>query len=447
MEESIQRGKSRRSGGPGRLWTRLLTLGGHPLETRRALREGEGRFLRHVLLALLLGTSTGFLVAAFDFLLKDQAVWYLYALRSPLAYVLLPPAGLLLSVFVVRNLVPSREGHLTEDYILLYHAEDRSMRLANLPGKMLAAFATIACGGSLGLEGPSIYLGSNLGDSLQQRLSEFFGREDRRLLLVAGAAAGMAAIFKAPLTGLIFAMEAPYKSRMATRALVPAMVASSASYLTFASFAGSEPLFAVEPGRAAGLAELGLSLLLGLAAGLTARFFVALAGWVERWIGLLPGGPYGRAAAAGLAVGLLGAAVFAASGEPFIYGPGYRLIQHVLQSPVPLDLLLLFLGVKMAATAFTLAGGGVGGIFFPMAIMGILLGELFARLTPAPPPAFYPLLGAAAFLAAGYRTPLAAVAFVAETTGNPWVLIPAMLAAVAAFLAMGQRGISKNQKG
>lgn len=397
-------------------------------------------------MALLLGTAVGFLVAAFDFLLKDVVVWYLYALRSPWIYTVLPALGLLLAVFFVERTVPSREGHLTEDYILLYHAEDRRMRLANLPGKMLAAFATISCGGSLGLEGPSIYLGANLGDGFQQKMPHLFRGEDRRLLLVAGAAAGMAAIFKAPLTGLIFAMEAPYKNRMATRALVPAMVSSSASYLTFAAFAGSEPLFQTASGRIATFRELGLALALGLSAGVGARLFVALTSALEGLLHRLPGGRYLRGAAAGLAVGCLGVLVFEATGEPFLYGPGYRLLRHVLESSEPLEVLLLLFGFKMASTALTLSGGGVGGIFFPMAIMGTTLGGAFARLAPEAPPSFYPLLGAAAFLAAGYRTPLAAVAFVAETTGNPWILIPAMLASVTAFLAMGRKGVSRNQR-
>jgi CIC family chloride channel protein len=429
-----------------RLKARLLSLAGRPLETRRRWKEGEAIFFRRIGLALLLGVSTGFLVAAFDFLLKDVVVWYLYALHSPAAYVLLPSVGLLLSTLIVGTLVPSREGHLTEDYILLYHAEDRHMRLSNLPGKMLAAFATIACGGSLGLEGPSIYLGANVGDGLQQRMPHLFRGEDRGLLLVAGAAAGMAAIFKAPLTGLIFAMEAPYRNRMATRALVPAMVSASASYLTFAAFAGSEPLFQAAFGRAATLRELGFALFLGLSAGVGARFFVALASAAEGLLHRLPGGPYLRGAAAGLAVGSLGVLVFQVTGEPFIYGPGYRLLRHVLHSPESGEVLLFLLGAKMAATALTLAGGGVGGIFFPLAIMGTLLGAAFGRLTPEAPASFFPLLGAAAFLAAGYRTPLAAVAFVAETTGNPWILIPAMLASVAAFLTMGRKGVSRNQR-
>lgn len=429
-----------------RLKARILSLAGRPLEARRRWKEGESIFFRHIGLPLLVGVTTGFLVATFDFFLKDVVGWYLYALHSPTAYSLLPSVGLLLSALTVGTLVPSREGHLTEDYILLYHAEDRHMRLSNLPGKMLAAFATIACGGSLGLEGPSIYLGANVGDGLQQRMPHLFHGEDRRLLLVAGAAAGMAAIFKAPLTGLVFAMEAPYRNRMATRALVPAMVSSSASYLTFAAFAGSEPLFQETFGRTATLRELGFALFLGLSAGVGARFFVALAAAAEGLLYRLPGGPYLRGAAAGLAVGSLGVLVFQVTGEPFIYGPGYRLLRHALDSPESAEVLLFLLGAKMAATALTLAGGGVGGIFFPLAIMGTLLGAAFSRWAPEAPASFYPLLGTAAFLAAGYRTPLAAVAFVAETTGNPWILIPAMLASVAAFLTMGRKGVSRNQR-
>ena len=427
-----------------RLWIRVISLGGAPLDTGHALREKEGLFLRHILLTGILGAVTGGLVAVFDFLLRDQAVWYLYNLRSSWLYVVLPVAAILLSTLVTRTLVPGREGELTEDYILVYHDRSKHMRLANLPGKLLASFVTIAMGGSMGLEGPSIYMGSNLGDWLQTRFSRLFSREDRKLLLVAGASAGMAAIFKAPLTGLVFSMEAPYKDSMASRALVPAMVASSSSYITYVLLVGSEPIFAQHAVTGFDLLDLLYAVLLGLCCGLGARAFLWAMRLARRGLGII-GNVWLRAAMAGLAVGALGMTVFRVFGEPYIYGPGYNLIRHLLVFRDPLLMLALLLGAKMAATALTAAGGGVGGLFFPMAVMGVITGSAFTHLLPATLGALYPLIGLAAFVAAGYRTPLAAVAFVAETTGDPWVLIPAMLASVASYLTMGTQSISRHQ--
>ncbi len=429
---------------PRRLLIRATGLVGSPIKVRHDFRAGEELFLRWIVLSLTIGLATGAFVAVFDFLLRDKVVPILYNLDNAFEYLLLPVVGLVLAALIVKYFVPSRESSLTEDYVLVFHDPKRHMRLANLPGKMVASFLTLAFGGSMGLEGPSIYAGASLGDWFQQRFKKLFRREDLKLLLVAGGAAGMAAIFKAPLTGVVFAMEAPYKDSLAARALVPALVASSASYLTFVLLAGSEPIFAQSAQFGFKVMDLAMALLLGIACGIGARIFVWLTKVVTRFLDHFK--PVTRAAIAGIVVGGIGMLIFTIFGEPFIYGPGYKLIEHLLHYRDPFLLILLLLGCKMAATSFTCAGGGVGGLFFPMAVMGTAMGSGFSHFVPAAHNSLYPIIGLAAFVGAGYRTPLAAVAFVAETTGSPWALIPAMIASVVAFLTMGDTGISDEQR-
>lgn len=426
------------------LWVRFLALFGRPLEVRQSLRSRQSLALRWVLPSLVVGIVVGAGIAAFEFLLNDELVWSLYALKSPLLYALLPMAGLIAASLIVRFAIPSREGALTEDYILVYHERGRSMNWKNLPGKLLASMATIAAGGSMGLEGPAVYLGANVGDTFQRRLRRFFPGEDPRMLMVAGCAAGMAAIFKAPLTGVIFAVESPYKDGLASRRLIPALVASAASYVTFVLLAGNEPLFSPGGHRGLSVVDLLLSVLLGACCGLGARLFVGLMAGSRWLLGRLPS--WTRPLAAGLAVGGLGVLVFSATSEPYIYGPGYRLIRHLLEVQEPLQFLVFLFVAKGVATAFTAAGGGVGGIFFPMAVMGAIMGAGFNHLVAAPEGNLYPIIGTAAFLGAGYRTPLAAVAFVAETMGNPWALIPAMLATVVSLVMMGRSSVSDHQR-
>jgi chloride channel protein, CIC family len=428
-----------------RIWTRILDLPGHFLDLRDRIREKEILLIRQILFSGVLGILTGGLVAIFDYLLAEQAISFLYNFRSTGAYFLLPILGLGLAAAATRYLVPSREGELTEDYILVYHAKERRMRLANLPGKMVASFLTIAMGGSMGLEGPSIYVGSALGDAMQNRFDRLFTKEDRKLLLVAGASAGMAAIFKAPLTGLVFAMEAPYKDSMASRALVPAMIASSTSYLLYVFLVGSEPIFAQTGLIHFEFVDLLYAVLLGLCCGIGARLFIWLVECARSLLEKLPAA-WTRPVAAGAIVGGLGAITYMEFGEPYIYGPGYHLIRHTLSFQEPLLMLVLLFGAKAVATAFSATGGGVGGLFFPMTVMGVVVGSGFTHLVSGSDGTLYPLIGLAAFVAAGYRTPLAAVSFVAETTGNPWVLIPAMLASVTSFLTMGDKSISRHQR-
>src|SRR5207237_3435913 len=101
------------------------------------------------------------------------------------------------------------------------------------PGRILASMVTRGFGGALGYEGPSIYLGAGIGSALQARFSRLFSRSDVKLLLVAGAAAGVAAIFKAPATGLVFALEVPYQEDFARRMLLPAGITPPPSRLVF----------------------------------------------------------------------------------------------------------------------------------------------------------------------------------------------------------------------
>jgi len=116
--------------------------------------------------------------------------------------------------------------------------------MRSLVPKLIAAIATVGFGGSAALEGPSIYGGGAIGSWLWSKLRRF-GLEprDRRIMLISGAAAGMAAVFRAPLTGLVFALEMPYKDDLAHEALVPSLIASVVAYATLASFLGWRPLF------------------------------------------------------------------------------------------------------------------------------------------------------------------------------------------------------------
>src|SRR5438477_9754921 len=125
----------------------------------------------------------------------------------------------------------------------------------------------------MGYEGPSIYIGATIGSTLQRRASRFFSRDDAKLLLVAGAAAGVAAIFKAPATGAVFALEVPYQDDLARRRLLPALTAAATSYVTFVAFNGTTPLLAVRGAPPFDLRDLGGAALLGILCGIGARGF------------------------------------------------------------------------------------------------------------------------------------------------------------------------------
>ena len=131
-----------------------------------------------------------------------------------------PAARPTLTAAVLR--VGGKLGPATSDeYIRNFH-EHGDMPLRPLPWRMLAAVATLGSGAPGGLEGPSIYLGSGVGTAIGKRFRSLLGPDSAKSLMVAGAAAGVAAIFRAPATGAVFALEVPYPDDLGRRLLVPA---------------------------------------------------------------------------------------------------------------------------------------------------------------------------------------------------------------------------------
>ena len=127
-------------------------------------------------------------------------------------------------------------------------------------------------------------------------------------------------------------------------------------------------------------------------------------------------------------------------------GVGYGTIGWALEPDRAAWLLLTILLLRCLATASTVAGGGVGGLFIPLVVAGALLGRAAGVVFPGIDPNLGVIIGVAAVLGAGYRVPLAAVVFVAEATGRPGFVVPALLAAVAADLVMGRSSVTSYQQ-
>jgi CIC family chloride channel protein len=413
-------------------------------ETTRRFREFARRSHEVIVLAAITGVATGFTVALFDRIVVDGILDHLFEL-SPWVLAFMPLAGLALSWLALFYVGRSRDSGMTDLYLKAFHDPEQSYRLREFPGRMLAAIATPAFGGAMGLEGGSLYLGSYFGSFLQRRFPRFTAGSSRRVLLVAGAAAGVAAIFKAPATGAIFALEVPYQEDLARRMLLPALVASASGYLAFVAVNGITPLFEARGAPPLSFADLAGALGLGIAAGICARAFawllVTAKGLITRF------GPWPRIVGAGLVLAALFALTWLLTDEPLAIGVGYHTIDWALDPHRALWLVLVVLVVRCLATAATLAGGGVGGLFIPLVVAGALLGRLAVGVVGGGNITLFVVIGVAAFLGAGYRVPLAAVVFVAETTGRPQFIVPGLLAAVAAALVMGRASVTTYQRG
>jgi CIC family chloride channel protein len=190
--------------------------------------------------------------------------------------VVAPGVGLVLAAIALRWAGNGATAATADEYIRNFHDRGSRLNLDVVPAKLLACLATLGFGGPLGFEGPSIYLGASVGSYVQRRFDRFFTRDEAKVLLVAGAAAGVAAIFKAPATGAIFALEVPYQRDVAGRSALPALLAAASSYLTFVAFLGTKPILEVLGNPRFDARDLAGALLLGLCSGVSCRAFAWL---------------------------------------------------------------------------------------------------------------------------------------------------------------------------
>ena len=404
-----------------------------------------------LVVAPIIGLSTGLLITAIAALLLGKLwPWVLnYYLGHHWAII----PGLVLSFaatgVIMQFLTPDPDEHSTEEVIRSYHEHEGNIDMRSFAPKLLAAITTVGFGGSAALEGPSIYGGAGIGSWIWTKVRRFrFDSRDRRIMLICGAAAGMSAVFRAPLTGIVFALEMPYRDDLAHEALVPSLIASVVSYVTLGAFLGSAPLFNFPASYTFQRTDLYWSAVLGLSIGIIAMVFVVtfrrarlfFIHWqVPHWIKLATGG---------LLTGLCGVLFLHIYGGSLVpIGPNYEAVGDVLDKVHPTSQLLVFSGLKLAATIFTLASGGVSAMFVPLFLTGGSLGTAFAQsVVHSPALGLYAAVGMASFISAGYKTPLAAVVFVAEATGGHGFIIPALIGAAVAYAVSGDASASGDQR-
>jgi chloride channel protein, CIC family len=406
---------------------------------REELRALAGRLRGVVFWSAVTGLLTGLVVTGFEHLVLDETLARVLGLPV-WATAILPLAGLATAFAVLRFVGGGASPATSDAYLEAFHGQaDLGWRPS--VARMLASVATIGSGGALGLEGPSQYAGAAIGHGLEGRPRSRVGSQ-RRSLLVAGAAAGVGAIFKAPATGAVFALESPYQDDLARRMLLPALVGAATGYLILVAFDGTTPLLTVHGSPPFSGVDLAGAVAIGFLAGIGARLFAALVRAAKHVAARGPAWP--RIVIGGVSLGGLFLAGRALTGRDLVLGPGYDAVRWSISNHPEFAVLLAVLALRCLATAATVGGGGAGGLFIPLVVAGALLGQAFQTVAGGAT-GLFPVIGVAAFLGAGYRVPLAAVMFVAEATGRPGFIVPALLAAVAGELVMGRSSVTELQ--
>lgn len=409
----------------------------------RLNREKFFELARYWLLPLLLG----FIIGLAIFLLV-----YIYKLLNFTSFLIVNWNSLLLlastsvallgGYLTMRLLAENKEsGCGTELVIERYHFKSGFVSLRDTIGRILASAVTISFGGSAGLEGPSLLLGGGISSFITRRLK--LSQQDVKTLFLCGAAAGFSAIFKAPLTGILFALEIPYKRDVETEVFIPASIASITAYFTSAITLGTETIFPAPIFIMPTLSTLIHASFLGILAALVALAFMETLERTntlsKRFASRFP--MWLMAIFAGLVLGVIGLLY------PEALGLGYDFIHKIATTKLEeltLTTLIALLILKIVATSVTLNFGGSGGLFIPSLYVGGTLGLVYAQILKLESPVLYVILAMAAVVAATSKSLLTSITLVAETMG-PGFIIPTVVSAAVSYFLTGSRSFYKSQ--
>jgi CIC family chloride channel protein len=382
----------------------------------------------------------------------------------PWLLLLVPTLGGIVSGFIVFTLAPEAEGHGTDAAIAAYHQHQGQIRPRVPLIKIVASAITLGTGGSGGREGPIAQIGAGFGSFLGNVLR--LRPVERRILMAAGMGAGVAAIFRAPLAGALFAAEVLYcSSDFESEVIIPAALASTSAYCTFGMAFGWQPLFTIPADVADVLTfnnplalavYLVLALFLVVLAMIYTRTFYGMTYLFHR----LPFRPHFKPALGAFLTGLLGLMLYFLFDKQVlaVLSFGYGILQDVMSipagTPPSLSFALVLMAVavgKILTTALTIGSGGSGGVFGPSMVIGGCaggaLGILFQWLWPGivPHPAAFAIVGMAGFFAAAAKTPFSTLVIVSEMTGNYNLLLPTLWVCTLAFLLSDEQSIYSSQ--
>jgi H+/Cl- antiporter ClcA len=296
------------------------------------------------------------------------------------------------------------------------------------PSMILASLVSIAAGGSAGPEAPLVQVTGSFGTWFAEHLR--IEGEDLRSLSLAGMAAGFTALFGAPLGGAMFALEILHHQHVLEyyEALMPAIVASCASYLVFAAIThlGIAPTWHFPRYDLQNIDDFALALLFGMIGAVAGWIFMGIFRGCDRLFAKIPGPIYVRTTVAGLGLGSIAAFL------PLTRFFGHEELNEVITSDFPIIFLLVLTGAKMVAISVTVTGGWRGGFIIPIFFTGACLGKAVAALIPGMNPALAMICTMAAFNAAVTRTPVSTTLLLTKLTSvSPFT--PILFASLVGF--------------
>lgn len=403
-----------------------------------------------MVLAVVVGVMAGLGTYLFEGLLH----WIKWALTSwfdvrsaSWMYLVYPAMGIIIASLFVRYVV---KDEISEGVTrVLYAMSKRSSRIKphNMWTSLVGGATTIGFGGSVGPEAPIVLTGAAMGSNLGRVLR--LNYKQSTLLLCCGAGAAVAAIFKAPIAGLVFVLEI-LALEMTAGSIIPLLLATLTGTTLALSLRGFDPIIAVNVPEVFNIRNIPMYALLGLACGLVAFYFTSVNSAVVRFFRKMSK-PWHRWLVGGAILGVL---IFL---FPPLYGEGYEAFGELMHGRmgtlfenslfweyraipwVVIAFLIAALFLKVVATATTNAAGGVGGTFAPSLFVGAFTGAALAfacnhLLGMNLPLISFTLVGMAGVMAGVMKAPLTSIFLIAELSNGYGLFIPLMVTTAISFM-------------
>lgn len=362
-------------------------------------------------------------------------------------YFVFPIIGLSLVFIIQKYVLKKNISHGITSALHSISRRNGIIKPFKIYAPLIVAPLTVGFGGSVGLQGPAVTVASAIGSNIAQLFH--INAKTRMLLISCATAASLAAMFKAPVAAIIFAVEI-FSLDLAFASLIPLLLASISAIITSYLFLGTQSFFGFDLYATFEMKDFGFYLILGVATGLSSVYFTKMYFYITAFFNRIKR-PIKRLLAGGIAIGIMLYFI------PPLYGEGFDLMNDLLlgnsiraisETPFDADLsnvwvvIGLLVGIlifKAIAMTTTFAAGGVGGIFIPTLFMGSTIGNIIAKIINNVGLGFhvnessFTLIGMTGLMAGVLHAPLTAIFLIAEITGGYELFLPLMLVSAISF--------------
>lgn len=403
-----------------------------------------------LILAIIVGVSVGFAAVIMKnsvHFVRELVVYIIDRYSFSYIYIIFPAIGIFLTVLFINLIIKKKLGHGIPMVLYNMSKNEGKIEKHNIFSRIVASSLTVGFGGSVGLEGPIVATGAAIGSNIGQ----LFRLNYRQIILLIGCACtgAIAAIFKAPIAAIVFAIEVIMLD-LTMASLMPLLLASVSAALTSYLFLGQNFLYFVEKTDPFILRDVPFYILLGILSGLLSVYFSKLYLWQAKLYDKL------KSKRKKFIIGafILGVLIFL---FPSLYGEGYEAVNLALKGDTSflftdtmysgwtslfgvVFILGMILLLKSFATGATFGAGGVGGIFAPALFLGANLGVFFAKISNSMGIKIsvtnFALVGMAGLIAGIIHAPLTSIFLIAEITGGYNLFVPLMIVAAISYFTV-----------